>query len=173
MNPYNNSYGPSGYSYQNNPYYNPYTMNNMQNVYSQQNYQPYNNQMQQSSIQQSDNAQQIIMCDSRNFVDSQNVRMDGGSTYYALTNGKALYCKKLNPMTGSSVVQEYRLVETNENELEQKVIDNNQIGNMISQLQNEFVELKNLVLENLTSPNTTTAIPITVSSNIGKGQGDK
>lgn len=120
-----------------------------QNQYSQQQYQ----QPVQQQIQQTSSEPQFVMCDSLDFVKSQNVRMDGGSTYYGLTNGTALFCKKLNPMTGSSVIQEYRLVEDSQNQ-DTKAVNNDQIYSAISQLQNEMTELKNIVMENLTAPHS-------------------
>ena len=140
----NNYYGyqqPYGYQmgYQNG-YNNPY-----------QGYPQMMNQMtNQPQVQQptQNNESSIIMCDSVDYVKSQNVRLDGGTNYYGLTNGQSIYTKKLNPNTGSSIIQEYRLV----NNEEEKPKENDPIVGMIQTIQDNINEVKNIVLEYATNP---------------------
>lgn len=110
---------------------------NWQNMY-QPNYmyQPQYYQQDQKNIQ-------IQYCDGLEFVKSQNVRMDGIANYYATTNGNEIYCKKLNPQTGTSMIIKYVLDTTPPDETAETEID---------RLTREIAELKDIILENLTSP---------------------
>lgn len=103
--------------------------------------------MQQQMMAQN-NESCIVMCDSVDYVKSQNVRLDGGVSYYGLTNGQSIYAKKLNPNTGSSIIQEYRLIKN-----EQPDNNNSQIIGMIQNLQENIDEVKSIVLDYITSPN--------------------
>lgn len=146
----NNYYGyQQPYGYQNigyqsgfiNPYQNyPQMTNQINNQPQQQIQQPIQN-----------NESSIIMCDSVDYVKSQNVRLDGGTNYYGLTNGQSIYTKKLNPNTGSSIIQEYRLVNNDE----AKPKEDDPILGMIQTIQDNINEVKSIVLEYATTPHTT------------------
>lgn len=116
-----------------------------------QSYPQMNNQINnQPQVQQptQNNESSIIMCDSVDYVKSQNVRLDGGTNYYGLTNGQSIYTKKLNPNTGSSIIQEYRLV----NNEEEKPKESDPIIGMIKTIQDNINEVKSIVLEYATTP---------------------
>lgn len=148
-------------------YYPQYT--NMQNQNMQQGLNPYqnnpylnNNYNYLNGYQQMQNMQQIQpnmqneilngkYVDSIDVVKAQNVDMSGNVTWYPRSDRNEVYCKGLNPNTGASYILTYKLVENNDiQEVDQ--IDNNKLCNMIIGLQNDMNELKNIVLDNITSP---------------------
>lgn len=121
-------------------YQNPYMPNGgFQNAYQQS--------MMPMQTPQQEMLQGAIV-DSVDVVKAKNCSLDGSPTYYPLSDKKEIYCKQLNPQTGAGMMLKYRLVEDDAT----PIIDNNQIGQMISQLHGEMSELKALVLDNLTKP---------------------
>lgn len=126
-------YGQNNYGYQNQYQTNPYNMN--------QYYQQPQQQTQQEVLQG-------CIVDSMDVVKSRNCALDGSITYYPLSDKSEIYTKQLNPLTGSAMLLKYKLV-TGEDE---KAIDNDNLEKIMSQLRDEVVELKNLILEGITSP---------------------
>ena len=119
MLPYSNGFQP----YQNMPVYN-------QQTYT---YNPY---------QTNQNESQIQMCDSLDFVKSQNVRLDGMANYYALTDGSEIYCKRLNPNTGASITDVY---VKKQNVEEPKIDLNTQVATLLSDFKSEiFSEIEGI-----------------------------
>lgn len=126
------------YGYQNNPYNN--------NQYG------YQNNYQQPSSQQPIIQQEILLgkyVDSIDVVKASNVDMTGNLTWYPKSDKSEVYCKGLNPNTGSSYILTYKLVQTEE---PKSVIQNNSVDDAINSLRDEIVELKNIVLDTLTTP---------------------
>lgn len=73
--------------------------------------------------------------------------MDGSPCYYPKADKTEIYCKQLNPQTGTGVILTYKLAE---NAINQD--SNADLSAMISQLQNDMNEIKNLLLETATMP---------------------
>lgn len=133
-----------GYNNQQYGYQNPY----MNNQYG------YQTQYQQT-IQPQQQIQQEVLngkyVDSIDVVKASNVDMSGNLTWYPKSDKSEVYCKGLNPNTGSSYILTYKLVETEE---PKSTIYTSQIDSTLLSLKNEIAELKNLVLESLTSPSS-------------------
>lgn len=121
--------------------------------YNQPNtYMPYsnygNNSITNQAIQStSQNEPTIQLCDSADYVRSQNTRLDGQPSFYALTDGSEIYCKKLNPVNGTGVVLKYTLVNS-----EDTTKPENNLNSAITQLQSDVAELKMLLLDSITTP---------------------
>lgn len=134
LNPYqNNPYLNNNYNYLNG-----YQMQDVQGMYSM------NGMMQNETL----NGKYV---DSIDVVKAQNVDMSGNVTWYPRSDRNEVYCKGLNPNTGASYILTYKLVEENDIQNVDQ-IDNNKLCNMIIGLQNDMNELKNIVLDNITSP---------------------
>lgn len=141
---YNNTY--SNY----NPYYN--------NQYS--GYQGFQQNQTQSPIisQQQQNNQQSNLqgwyVDGFDVTKSINADMSGNAMYFPSTDGKEIYKKQLDINTGKSFTYVYKL----ENNVEQQnnSIDFTPIYSHISEikdeLSNKMSELKDMVLDNITTP---------------------
>lgn len=144
------------YGFNYNPYYNQYS-----NYPNYQNYQQ--NQMQQlqnpmqsqvSQPQQSQNSIQGWYVDGFDVTKSINADMSGNAMFFPSTDGKEIYKKQLDINTGKSFTYVYKL----ENNVEQtnNSIDFTPIYSHISEVKDELStkisELKDMVLDNLTSP---------------------
>lgn len=135
-------------------------LQNLNNGLPQSTIQQMNNQMQnatnlfsmnnQSVAQNTDSNFQYV--DSKDVVKAINARLDGQPTYYPKTDGSEIYCKKLNLKTGEGVTSTYKLIEDSTTSYPQQIYDDSKISAMIAQLSNDINEIKDLVLENLTSP---------------------
>lgn len=116
----------------------------------------YANQYQQPVIQQSIDEISGKTVDGIDVVKGVNADLSGRPAYYPKADGSEIYCKRINPSTGASVIQTYRLVD-----YENKPQPEEQIFSAISQLRNdltnEITDLKNTVLDGLTSPNIATS----------------
>lgn len=131
----------------------PYTPLGVQS-YIPPSYQPYVGLGTQQTSQQTQSIQtsepSIQLCDSVDYIKSQNVRLDGQPAYYALTDSSEIYCKRLNPQTGAGMLNRYKLVELENQPTEDKTIPD--ITSVIVKLQNDISEIKELVLDSVTKP---------------------
>lgn len=118
--------------------------------YQNYNYQPqYQQQIPIQNQQQIQEEQYLRYVDSIDVVKSTNVLLNGKAMYFPKTDGTEIYCKKLNPQTGVGMITTYRLAQD-----EQVNPDtNSNIYSMIQTLKNDIEEIKNIVLENATTPN--------------------
>lgn len=123
-----NYYQPMGYQ------------NNMYGYYTPNNYQPNVTNNVQNSLQGN-------VVDSVEVVKAMNCNLDGSPCYYPKADKTEIYCKQLNPQTGTGVILTYKLAE---NAINQD--SNADLSAMISQLQNDMNEIKNLLLETATMP---------------------
>ena len=123
-----NYYQPMGYQ------------NNMYGYYTPNNYQPNVTNNVQNSLQGN-------VVDSVEVVKAINCNLDGSPCYYPKADKTEIYCKQLNPQTGTGVILTYKLAE---NAINQD--SNADLSAMISQLQNDMNEIKNLLLETATMP---------------------
>lgn len=123
-----NYYQPMGYQ------------NNMYGYYTPNNYQPNVTNNVQNSLQGN-------VVDSVEVVKTMNCNLDGSPCYYPKADKTEIYCKQLNPQTGTGVILTYKLAE---NAINQD--SNADLSAMISQLQNDMNEIKNLLLETATMP---------------------
>lgn len=123
-----NYYQPMGYQ------------NNMYGYYTPNNYQPNVTNNVQNSLQGN-------VVDSVEVVKAMNCNLDGSPCYYPKADKTEIYCKQLNPQTGTGVILTYKLAE---NAINQD--SNADLSAMISQLQNDMNEIKNLLLETTTMP---------------------
>ena len=121
-----NYYQPMGYQ------------NNMYGYYTPNNYQPNVTNNVQNSLQGN-------VVDSVEVVKAMNCNLDGSPCYYPKADKTEIYCKQLNPQTGTGVILTYKLAE---NAINQD--SNADLSAMISQLQNDMNEIKNLLLETAT-----------------------
>lgn len=130
-----------------------YGYNNQQYGYQT----PYQNNQYgyQNNYQQPPQPQQIHQevlygkyVDSIDVVKASNVDMSGNITWYPKSDKSEVYCKGLNPNTGSSYILTYKLVQTETpQQNKQSTIDDT-----LNSLKDEILELKNLVLESITAP---------------------
>ena len=123
-----NYYQPMGYQ------------NNMYGYYTPNNYQPNVTNNVQNSLQGN-------VVDSVEVVKAMNCNLDGSPCYYPKADKTEIYCKQLNPQTGTGVILTYKLAENSINQ-----DSNADLSAMISQLQNDMNEIKNLLLETATMP---------------------
>ena len=123
-----NYYQPMGYQ------------NNMYGYYTPNNYQPNVTNNVQNSLQGN-------VVDSVEVVKAMNCNLDGSPCYYPKADKTEIYCKQLNTQTGTGVILTYKLAE---NAINQD--SNADLSAMISQLQNDMNEIKNLLLETATMP---------------------
>lgn len=144
-----------------NPYYNspqmqnPYALSNNYNYNGLNQYQSPN-QTQMQSMQGNNylNGETVTDVDS---IKIRNSNLDGSPSYYPLLDGSAIYCKRLNPQTGASVTLCYKLDK--DDDLNNKSQDLSQFSSMFGQLQTEIKELKDLVMESITSPTQANTFP--------------
>lgn len=133
------------------PNYQPYVPMGTSNYV--QSYQPYNNQynsMMNSQSVSTDLGEPFIqLCDSVDYIKSQNVRLDGKPSYYALTDNTEIYCKRLNPQTGASILARYTLAMDDMTETKDTT---NDISNIIIKLQSDISEIKEMVMDSITKP---------------------
>ena len=123
-----NYYQPMGYQ------------NNMYGYYTPANYQSNVTNNMQNSLQGN-------VVDSVEVVKAMNCNLDGSPSYYPKADKTEIYCKQLNPQTGSGMILTYKLTENTTKQ------DNNaDLSAMICQLQNDMNEIKNLLLETATMP---------------------
>jgi hypothetical protein len=113
----------------------------------------YNNQaMYQQPQNQYQAPQQEVLqgaiVDSVDVVRSKNCNLDGTPSYYPKTDKTEIYCKQLNPQTGTGVILTYKLVDTTLPSSN----NNTDLSEQIMQLQSDIAELKNIMLENITAP---------------------
>lgn len=143
------SYSINGYPQPYNPvYFQPQT-------YTGQ-YFPNNQPIMQSQPQSDEIFGKIV--DSVDVVRSVNADLNGRPYYFPKVDGTEIYCKRINPQTGASVIQTYALV--NEGSTQNQ---DNQFSSAISQLQKELSgeisDLKNLVVDYLTAPSKANTQP--------------
>lgn len=139
-------YGNNNYQY----YQNPYGQYNYGFQYqNQQQYQPA--QQIQTQLQ---NSLQGWYVDGLDVTKSINVDMNGNAMFFPSTDGKEIYKKQLDINTGKSVTSVYKL-ENSINQ-QQNEIDFTPIYNHISEIKNELsqkmAEIKEMVLDSVTSP---------------------
>lgn len=145
------------YGYNFSPYYNQYgNYQNYQN-YQQNPMQQIQNSIQQQPVQQTQQSQNSLQgwyVDCFDVTKSINADMSGNAMYFPSTDGKEIYKKQLDINTGKSFTYVYKL----ENNVEQvnNSIDFTPIYSRISEIKDELStkisELKDMVLDNLTSP---------------------
>lgn len=128
-----------------------YGYTNYPNGYNGNYYQPQYQNLPQYSYQQPVDAISGRTVDSIDVVRGINADLSGKPSYYPKADGSEIYCKRINPSTGASVIQTYTLADQNsQNSAE------NQLFSAISQLKtdlsNEIIDLKNTVLDGLTMP---------------------
>lgn len=151
MNPYNyTGYQPA----YNGAYYQPQPVNTTQ--YNQVNptnqwSQPMQPMIQQPMQQPMDEIMGKTV-DGIDVVKGINADLSGRPAYYPKADGSEIYCKRINPTTGASAIQIYKLVNA-----ENKQPPEEQLFSAITQLRNdltnEISDLKNTVLDGLTTPN--------------------
>lgn len=132
----NGSYFMYGYNQPQYGYQNPY-MNNQYTTYQQ----PV------AQVQQAQQTQQDVLLgkyvDSIDVVKASNVDMTGNIVWYPKSDKTEVFCKGLNPNTGASYILTYKLVQNE---------PTGSIEQLLSSLQAEVAELKNIVLESVTAP---------------------
>lgn len=109
-----------------------------------------NNQPVMQSQPQSDEVLGKIV-DSVDVVRSVNADLNGRPYYFPKVDGTEIYCKRINPQTGASMIQTYALVNEGKSQSQ-----DTQFSSALSQLQKELSgeisDLKNIVMDYLTSP---------------------
>lgn len=109
-----------------------------------------NNQTVMQSQPQSDEVLGKIV-DSVDVVRSVNADLNGRPYYFPKVDGTEIYCKRINPQTGASMIQTYALVNEGNSQSQ-----DTQFSSALSQLQKELSgeisDLKNIVMDYLTSP---------------------
>lgn len=123
-----NYYQPMGYQ------------NNMYGYYTPNSYQTNVMNNTQNSLQGS-------VVDSVEVVKAMNCNLDGSPAYYPKADKTEIYCKQLNPQTGAGMILTYKL---SEGASEQN--NNADLSAMITQLQTDMNEIKSLLLETATAP---------------------
>lgn len=107
-------------------------------------YQPYGpNYGQYQSMGYMPSNQDVLqgkMVDSIDVVKAINVDMSGQVSWYPKSDKSEVYCKGLNPNTGSSYIMTYRLVDSSTPD-----VNNSQLASMIEGLTAELTEIKKLV----------------------------
>lgn len=128
-----------------------YGYTNYPNSYNGNYYQPQYQNLPQYNYQQPIDAISGRTVDSVDVVRGINADLSGKPSYFPKADGSEIYCKRINPSTGASVIQTYILADqNNQNSAE------NQLFSAITQLKtdisNEISELKNTVLDGLITP---------------------
>lgn len=148
------------YGYQ--PYnnYNPY-MNNTYNYQGYQQSQFQQPQIQQQNIQQSQltqqqNTLQGWYVDGFDVTKSINADMSGNAMFFPSTDGKEIYKKQLDINTGKSFTSVYKLessINQNQNEIDFTPVYNH-MSDMRNELSEKIAEIKDMVLDSITTPTT-------------------
>lgn len=86
--------------------------------------------------------------DSVDVVKAKNCNLDGSASYYPKADRSEVYCKFLNPQTGTGTILTYKLVT------EEQTSSSVGIESAIAKLQQEVSEMKNLILDTLTAPSS-------------------
>lgn len=127
--------------------YNGYSQYPQQQIQQNQFQQPY----QQYGLQNDMLGGKIV--DSIDVVKAINADLSGKANYYPKSDGSEIYCKRINPQTGASGIQTYILKQENDIGV---ITTEQQITVLINDLKQDIfgqiAELKNLVLDNITTP---------------------
>lgn len=93
------------------------------------------------------------MVDSIDVVRGINADLSGKPSYFPKADGSEVYCKRINPQTGASMIQTYVLSDQNAQNTQESQLFTafTQFKNDIS---NELSDLKNTILEGLTTPSS-------------------
>lgn len=117
----------------------------------------YGNQYQQIPQQPIDEISGKTV-DGIDVVKGINADLSGRPSYYPKADGSEIYCKRINPSTGASVIQTYKLVDfENKQQPEEQIFS--AISQLKSDLTNEISDLKNTILDGLTAPSTNAPHP--------------
>lgn len=123
------------------------------NPYGANYYQPQMSMSGQYNYQQPVDGISGRMVDSMDVVRGINADLSGKPSYFPKADGSEIYCKRINPQTGASMIQTYILAEQSGQDKQES-----QLFTAISQLRtditNEITDLKNTVLDGLTMPST-------------------
>lgn len=117
---------------------------------------PYNNYYQpqiaaQYGYQQSVDSISGRMVDSIDVVRGINADLSGKPSYFPKADGSEIYCKRINPQTGASMIQTYILTDQNAPSTQDTQLYT-ALAQFKTDISNELLDLKNTVLEGLTAP---------------------
>lgn len=93
------------------------------------------------------------MVDSIDVVRGINADLSGKPSYFPKTDGSEVYCKRINPQTGASMIQTYILADQNAQNTQESQLYA-ALAQLKTDISNELLDLKNTVLEGLTAPAT-------------------
>lgn len=93
------------------------------------------------------------MVDSMDVVRGINADLSGKPSYFPKADGSEIYCKRINPQTGASMIQVYTLSDQNGQNTQESQFYT-ALAQFKADISNELSDLKNTVLEGLTTPST-------------------
>lgn len=93
------------------------------------------------------------MVDSIDVVRGINADLSGKPSYFPKADGSEVYCKRINPQTGASMIQTYILADQNAQNTQESQLYA-ALAQLKTDISNELLDLKNTVLEGLTAPAT-------------------
>jgi hypothetical protein len=125
-------------------YYPPMGYQNPYGYYMPNNYQQ--NVTNNTQYSRQDSLQGSVV-DSVEVVKAKNCNLDGSPSYYPRADKTVIYCKQLNPQTGSGVILTYKLAEDS---VQEATEDSNNLSELITQLQTDVNDVKALLTEALT-----------------------
>lgn len=156
------NYGYQPYTYQ--PYLNQY--GNYQGYNQIQNQIPTAIQQQalpqptQPQVQSQQNTLQGWYVDSVDVTKGINADMSGNAMFFPSTDGKEIYKKQLDVSSGKSITYVYKIFEdTDEKDIKQELDFSpiySQINSIKTELSKEMSEIKEMVLESITTPQVNT-----------------
>lgn len=91
------------------------------------------------------------MVDSMDVVRGINADLSGKPSYFPKADGSEIYCKRINPQTGASMIQIYTLSDQNGQNTQESQLYT-ALAQFKTDISNELSDLKNTVLEGLTTP---------------------